>query len=234
MKEILKEFLEQSQYWGFVFSVGAYLSACWLKEKTRLALLNPLLVSAAVIIVFLLGTGVDYAVYSQSASGLGWLLTPATVCLAIPLYKQLHLLKKYGAAVFASIGSGVAASVVSIFLMCRLMGLSHVNYVTLLPKSITTAIGMGVSEEMGGIVTLTVVSIIITGILGNIIADWLFQIFKIEEPIAKGLALGTAAHAIGTAKALELGEIEGAMSSLSIAVAGLLTVVVVPLMSGLI
>ena len=150
MKEILKEFFEQSQYWGFVFSVGAYLSACWLKEKTRLALLNPLLVSAAVIIVFLLGTGVDYAVYSQSASGLGWLLTPATVCLAIPLYKQLHLLKKYGAAVFASIGSGVAASVVSIFLMCRLMGLSHVNYVTLLPKSITTAIGMGVSEERGG------------------------------------------------------------------------------------
>lgn len=105
---------------------------------------------------------------------------------------------------------------------------------TLLPKSITTAIGMGVSEEAGGIVTLTVISIIITGILGNIIADWLFQIFKIEEPIAKGLALGTAAHAIGTAKALELGEIEGAMSSLSIAVAGLLTVVVVPLMSGLI
>ena len=105
---------------------------------------------------------------------------------------------------------------------------------TLLPQSITTAIGMGVSEEAGGIVTLTVISIIITGILGNIIADWLFQIFKIEEPIAKGLALGTAAHAIGTAKALELGEIEGAMSSLSIAVAGLLTVVVVPLMSGLI
>ena len=105
---------------------------------------------------------------------------------------------------------------------------------TLLPKSITTAIGMGVSDEAGGIVTLTVISIIITGILGNIIADWLFQIFKIEEPIAKGLALGTAAHAIGTAKALELGEIEGAMSSLSIAVAGLLTVVVVPLMSGLI
>ena len=104
----------------------------------------------------------------------------------------------------------------------------------LLPKSITTAIGMGISEEAGGIVTLTVISIIITGILGNIIADWLFQIFKIEEPIAKGLALGTAAHAIGTAKALELGEIEGAMSSLSIAVAGLLTVVVVPLMSGLI
>ena len=230
MKEILKEFLEQSQYWGFVFSVGAYLSACWLKEKTRLALLNPLLVSAAVIIVFLLGTGVDYAVYSQSASGLGWLLTPATVCLAIPLYKQLHLLKKYGAAVFASIGSGVAASVVSIFLMCRLMGLSHVNYVTLLPKSITTAIGMGVSEEAGGIVTLTVMSIILTGVLGELV----FRITGVRHPIARGLALGTSAHAIGTAKALELGEIEGAMSSLSIAVAGLMTVIAVPIAANLI
>ena len=101
MKEILKEFLEQSQYWGFVFSVGAYLSACWLKEKTRLALLNPLLVSAAVIIVFLLGTGVDYAVYSQSASGLGWLLSPATVCVANPIKNHLHQQKKDVAAVFA-------------------------------------------------------------------------------------------------------------------------------------
>ena len=234
MKEILKEFLEQSQYWGFVFSVGAYLSACWLKEKTRLALFNPLLVSAAVIIVFLLGTGVDYAVYSQSASGLGWLLTPATVCLAIPLYKQLHLLKKYGAAVFASIGSGVAASVVSIFLMCRLMGLSHVNYVTLLPKSITTAIGMGVSEEAGGIVTLTVMSIILTGVIGNVLGELVFRITGVRHPIARGLALGTSAHAIGTAKALELGEIEGAMSSLSIAVAGLMTVIAVPIAANLI
>ena len=234
MKEILKEFLEQSQYWGFVFSVGAYLSACWLKEKTRLALLNPLLVSAAVIIVFLLGTGVDYAVYSQSASGLGWLLTPATVCLAIPLYKQLHLLKKYGAAVFASIGSGVAASVVSIFLMCRLMGLSHVNYVTLLPKSITTAIGMGISEKMGGIVTITVVVIIVTGILGNILADTICRLCKIEDPIAKGLAIGTSAHALGTAKAMELGEIEGAMSSLSIVVCGILTVISVSIFANFI
>ena len=105
---------------------------------------------------------------------------------------------------------------------------------TLLPKSITTAIGIGVSEEAGGIVTLTVVSIVITGILGNVIADVIFKLFKIEEPVARGLALGTSAHAIGTARALEMGEIEGAMSSLAIAVAGLLTVVVVPLVSGLI
>ena len=165
---------------------------------------------------------------------MSYLLAPATVCLAIPLYQQLQLLKKNWKAVLLAALAGAAASMLSIYLLSLIFGLTHEQYITLLPKSITTAIGMGVSEEAGGIVTLTVISIIITGILGNIIADWLFQIFKIEEPIAKGLALGTAAHAIGTAKALELGEIEGAMSSLSIAVAGLLTVVVVPLMSGLI
>ena len=137
-------------------------------------------------------------------------------------------------AVGTAILAGVAGSAGSIFIMSKAFGLEHAHYVTLLPKSITTAIGMGVSEEAGGIVTLTVVSIIITGILGNIIADWLFGILKIEEPMAKGLALGTAAHAIGTARALELGEIEGAMSSLAIAVSGLLTVLVVPLVSGLI
>ena len=186
------------------------------------------------MIAFLSVFHIEYKEYNRGAVYLSYFLTPATVCLAIPLYKQLELLRQHLIAVASAIVAGVAGSVGSIYVMCRFFRLEHTHYVTLLPKSITTAIGMGVSEEAGGIVTLTVISIIITGILGNIIADWLFQIFKIEEPIAKGLALGTAAHAIGTAKALELGEIEGAMSSLSIAVAGLLTVVVVPLMSGLI
>ena len=125
-------------------------------------------------------------------------------------------------------------SVFSVYLLSLVFRLENVHYVSLLPKSITTAIGMGVSEEAGGIVTLTVVSIILTGIIGNIAADFWFRVTGIKEPIAKGLALGTAAHAIGTARALEMGEIEGAMSSLSIAVAGLMTVVIVPLMSGLI
>ena len=118
--------------------------------------------------------------------------------------------------------------------MAKAFGLNHQLYVTLLPKSITTAIGMGVSEEAGGIVTLTVVSIIVTGIIGNIIADLVFRLFQIEEPMAKGLALGTSAHAIGAARALELGEVEGAMSSLAIAVAGVMTVIVVPLISEMI
>ena len=234
MREMLREFSEQSQYFGFVISVAAYLFGCWLRDKTRLAILNPLLISAVLVIAYLLGVGMDYDTYNKSASYLSWLLTPATVCLAIPLYKQLHLLKEHGAAVAAAISAGVAASAASIFLLCKIMDLSHVHYVTLLPKSITTAIGMGVSEEAGGIVTLTVVSIIITGVSGVIMSEALFKLFKLEEPIARGLALGNGAHAIGTAKALELGEVEGAMSSLAIAVAGLMTVVVVPFIANLI
>lgn len=233
MKETLQGFLDQSQYWGLVFSIAAYLFACWLKEKTRLAILNPLLVSAAIIIVFLVGVGEDYTVYNQGASYLSWLLTPATVCLAIPLYKQLHLLKKHGAAVALSITAGVITSAVSIFLMSRILGLTHIDYVTLLPKSITTAIGMGVSEEAGGIVTLTVMSIILTGVIGNVLGEIILHLTGVRHPVAKGLALGTSAHAIGTAKALELGEIEGAMSSLSIAVAGLMTVIAVPFAANL-
>ena len=203
--------LQESLYFGFVISLAAYLIGCWLKKKVGWAILNPLLVAVVIVIAVLQLLHVDYASYNNSAKYISYLLTPATVCLAIPLYKQLELLKQN----FVSV-------------------MEHIHYVSFLPKSITTAIGMGVSEEAGGIVTITVVCIIITGIFGNIIAETLFKILKIEEPIAKGLALGTSAHAIGTSKALELGEVEGAMSSLSIAVAGLMTVIVVPLVSGLI
>ena len=226
MREGIRLILEQTQYFGLVLSIGAYLFACWLKNKTKLAILNPLLVSAALIIACILGVGMDYETYNKGASYLSWLLTPATVCLAIPLYKQLHLLKKHADAVAVGITSGVVTSAVSIFLMCKVLGMAHVHYVTLLPKSITTAIGMGISEEAGGIVTLTVMSIILTGVLGNMAGETVLKLLKVRHPVAKGLAMGTSAHAVGTAKALEMGEIEGAMSSLSIAVAGLMTVIV--------
>ena len=176
MRECVKWLSEQSQYFGFFISVAAYLFGSWLRDKTKLAILNPLLVSSALVIAYLLGVGLDYDTYNKSASYLSWLLTPATVCLAIPLYKQLRLLKEHGAAVAAGIAAGVAASAVSIFLLCRVMGLTHLHYVTLLPKSITTAIGMGVSEEAGGLVTLTVISIAVTGLTGNIIGETVLRL----------------------------------------------------------
>lgn len=220
-------------YFGMFLSTAAYLFGMWLKKKLGWAVLNPLLVAVVLVIAFLKAAHISYADYNAGAQYISYFLTPATVCLAIPLYKQLELLKKNFVAVALGITSGVAASAASIFVMALLFKLEHVHYVSLLPKSITTAIGMGVSEEAGGIVTLTVISIILTGIFGNIIADAWFDFTHIKSPLAKGLALGTAAHAIGTARALEMGEVEGAMSSLSIAVSGLLTVVVVPAVSGL-
>ena len=206
-------------YFGVFVSLFAYLIGMELKKKFGWPVLNPLLVAIILVIAFLKATGITYTDYNEGASYISYFLTPATVCLAIPLYKQLELLKRNLTAVATAITAGVIGSVVSVYVMSMIFKLEHVHYVSLLPKSITTAIGMGVSEEAGGIVTMTIVSIIIIGI---------------KEPIAKGLALGTSAHAIGTAKALELGEVEGAMSSLSIAVAGLMTVVSVPIMSGLI
>ena len=166
----------------------------------------------------------DYDVYYSGAKYLSYLLTPATVCLAVPLYEKLELLKNNWKAIFAGITAGVLASLCCILVMSLICGLSHEEYVTFLPKSITTAIGMGISEELGGYVTLTVAVIIITGVLGNMFAPAICRIFRIQEPIAKGIAIGTASHAVGTAKAIEMGEVEGAMSSLSIAVAGVLTV----------
>ena len=218
---------------GIVISLLAYEIGLAAQRKWKLAVLNPLLISIVLVIAFLLVFHVDYESYNLSAKYLSYLLTPATVCLAIPLYLQLDLLKKNILAILGGVFSGVLASLGSVLAMSVLFGLDHAEYVTMLPKSITTAIGMGVSEELGGYVTISVAVIIITGVLGNMIAEVVYKIAKIEEPIARGLGLGTSAHAIGTAKAMELGPVEGAMSSLAIAVAGLLTVVGASVFAGM-
>ena len=221
----MNDFFTTSVYAGVVVSLLAYMLGVYLRKKFDIAILNPLLVSVVVTILVLVAGKVDYDIYYEGAKYISWFLTPATVCLAIPLYEQLTLLKKNLKAIIIGITSGVLASLLTVFLLSLLMGLSHKEYVTLLPKSITTAIGMGVSEELGGYVTITVAVIVITGVLGNILAEPVCKLFRITEPIAKGVAIGSSSHAIGTAKAMEMGEIEGAMSSLSIAVAGILTVI---------
>ncbi len=227
------EFIENSVFLGALLTLGAYEIGLLLKKKFKMAVFNPLLIAIFCVIGILCILDVDYETYEEGGRYVSYLLTPATVCLAVPLYQQLQLLKKNIKAIMAGIAAGVLASLVSVFALAKLFSLSHEQYVTLLPKSITTAIGMGVSEELGGIVTITVAVIIITGVLGNMIADVVYKVAKIEEPIAKGLALGTSAHAIGTAKAMELGQVEGAMSSLAIAVAGLLTVIASSIFAGL-
>ena len=230
----MNEFVLNSAFAGVTISLLTYMLGMYLRKRFKSGLLNPLLLSIEVSIVVLLAAHIDYEAYNAGAKYLSWFLTPATVCLAIPLYEQLQLLKKNWTAVAAGIVSGVLTNMVTVFALALLFGLNHQEYVTLLPKSITTAIGMGVAEELGGYVTITVAVIVITGVLGNILGDTVCKVFGIREPIAKGLALGTSAHAIGTAKAMEMGEVEGAMSSLSIAVSGVLTVAAASFFAGLI
>lgn len=228
----MREVLTNSLFFGALISLAGYELGLLLKKKFRLAVFHPLLIGSVCVISVLILFHIDYESYHQGGQYLSYLLTPATVCLAVPLYEQLSLLRKNLKAVAAGILSGVLASMFSVLVFSRLFGLNHEEYVTLLPKSITTAIGMGVSEELGGIVTITVAVIVITGVLGNVAADLVCRIFKIEEPIAKGLALGASSHAIGTAKAMEMGMAEGAMSSLAIVVAGLLTVISASVFAG--
>lgn len=228
----MKDLLTNSVFFGVTISFLAYEFGVLLKKKWKFALLNPLLIAIAVVIIVLVAFHIDFDTYNEGAQYLSYFLTPATVCLAVPLYEQIELLKKHWKAIIAGIISGVLTSALCILVLSVAFGLDHKMYVTLLPKSITTAIGMGVSEELGGIVTITVAVIIVTGVIGNVLAEAIYKIFRVEEPIAKGIGIGTAAHAVGTAKAMELGEVEGAMSSLSIAVAGIITVIAASIFSG--
>lgn len=225
-------FFENSVFFGVTISIVAYGVGCVLKDKLKMDIFNPVLISIVAVIAVLACAHIDYDVYYSGAQYLSYLLTPATVCLAVPLYEKIELLKEHWKAIVAGILSGVLTTLLCVLAMSLIFGFSHEEYVTFLPKSITTAIGMGVSEELGGLVTITVAVIIITGVLGNVIAEAVLKVAKIEEPIAKGLALGTSAHAIGTSKAMELGPVEGAMSSLAIAVAGLLTVIAASVFAG--
>lgn len=230
----MKEFIMESSLFGVVLSLAAFQVGAFIRKKTGISFLTPLVTATAIIIVFLVIADIDYEVYNEGASLLRYFLTPATVCLAVPLYQKLQILKENFAAVIIGIVSGVFTSVLSILACCLLFKLDHEMYVTLLPKSITTAIGISVSEEFGGIVALTTAAIIIAGNIGGMFAEIVFKVFRIKEPISKGLALGTASHVMGTSKAMEIGDVEGAMGSLAIAVAGIITVIVLPFFANII
>ncbi|TWH81764.1 LrgB family protein [Sedimentibacter saalensis] len=225
----MKEVIGNSVYFGVALCLLSYIAGIWIKKKLKWAILNPLLVSIVIVIAVLLIFDIDYESFNNGGKYVSYFLTPATVCLAIPLYQQLELLNKNFKAIMAGILAGVFTSLFTILVMSFLFKLNHEQYVTILPKSITTAIGIAVSTELGGIKTITVAAIVMTGILGNVMGEGLCRLFKITDPIAVGLSFGTSSHAIGTSRALELGEIQGAMSSLSIAISGLLTVVLAPI-----
>ena len=224
--------VQSSAYFGFFITLFGYWVSTQIAKRMRSTLCNPLLLTIIFIIAFLKLADISYASYDNGAKCINYFLTPSTVCLAVPLYRQLKLLKEYAGAILISIMSGTVACAIMIFGLAKLFLLENSIYASLVPKSITTAIALGMSEELGGLSAVTVMAVFVTGILGAVIATTVFKIFKIEDPVAQGLAMGTAAHAIGTSKALELGEIQAAMSSLAIAVTCILTVIMGPIVEG--
>lgn len=211
---------------GIFLTLAVFLMMNFVKQKTKIDLLNPLLLSIIFIIIFLKATNIKYEEYKIGADVINIFLTPATIALAIPLKKELSKLKKHLNSLMLGIMVGVLTSAASIILIKFIFTLEEHHYKSLLPKSITTAIGIGISESIGGIPSITVFAIIMTGIFGSIICNSIFKFLKITNPIARGLALGCASHAIGTAKAVELGELESAASSLGMVLSGIVTVVV--------
>ena len=222
------DYLNTSAVWGTALTLAAFALGTFLHRKTKAAWCNPLLWGSIFVIIVLSGLKIPYPDYKGSAAPLTYLLFPATVSLAVPLYEQWELLKKNVLAILAGIAAGVVTSIGSILLLAGLFWLDAASAVSLLPKSVTTAIGVDVSTELGGIPALTTAVIILTGIVGNLLAVSLCKLLRITNPIARGIAIGTSSHAIGTSKALEIGQVEGAMSSLSIAVAGILTAILCP------
>ena len=213
---------------SLVLTVGAFQVGLWCQKKTGSALCNPILIGAILVILVLLLTGISPEDYQAGTAGLSWLLTPATVCLALPLYRQMKILKKNLSAIAAGIAAGTVSSLLGILLMCCLFDLDQPLTVSLLPKSITTAMGIVLSEQCGGIAPLTSVVIIITGILGSLTGSTLCRLFRFTDPITQGVAFGTASHVIGTSRATELHPLAGAVSSLSLVVAGILTALLFP------
>ena len=214
-----------SLYFGLALSLFMYFTVDFLKKWVKTSLFNPLFISSLLIILILSLLKIEYSEFNQSAQWLHFMLTPATIVLAVPLYQQFKLLQEHALVIFLGVLSGVIASLISVYLLSLLFGLDQTMLITLLPKSITAAIAIGVAEEYQGIVTITVAAVIITGITGNVIAEPVCKFFRIKNPIAKGIAIGTSSHVVGTSKAMEMGEVEGAMSSLAIVVAGLTTVI---------
>ena len=224
----MAELFQELPLLSLVLTVTAYQIGLWCQKKWHSPLCNPLLIAVILVIAFLLPTGIQIADYQAGMESISWLLTPATVCLALPLYRQLKVLKKQLPAILAGIVAGTLASLGCILLLCMAMQVSEPVGISLLPKSITTAMGIVLSQQNGGIPSLTAAAIAVTGILGSLLGTSLCKLLRIQNPVAQGVAFGTASHVIGTSKAAEIGQLQGAVSSLSLAVAGILTALVFP------
>ena len=222
----MHEFFTSSTFFAVSLTVVAFSFGSACQKKWKWAVLNPILIGAAVIILVLKLLNISNSVYQEGCAFLSYLLTPATICLAISFYDQFQKLKAHLAAAILGILAGTIASIGTIWFMANLFNLDAAITGSLLPKSVTTAIGVALSQEIGGIAAITTASIVITGIIGNITGPSLCRLFRLKSEVAQGVAFGTSSHVVGTAKAAELSQLTGAVSSMSLTVAGIITAVI--------
>lgn len=219
-----------SPVFGVLTSIIAYEIGALIKRKFKLSVFNPLLIAIIILIAFLCKFNIKYSDYNNGGQIISFFLAPATVALALPLYKKFSLFKENALPILLGILCGTISGIMSVIALSKLFNLSAKLTKSLVPKSITTPIGMALAQQLGGLPSIAVVAIIITGILGSIIGPTLYKVLKIDDKVAMGIAMGSASHAVGTAKAMEIGEIEGAMSGLTIAISGIMTVLIAPVL----
>lgn len=214
-----------SPFFGIALSIVAFSIGVWIQKKTGLVICNPLIIAIVLVSGVLLLFEIPYESYNEGGSIINMFLAPATSCLAVSVYTRMELLKKNWLPILAGCVAGSLTSMGSVFLLCRLFGLDEAMTYSLLPKSVTTPIAVGIAESHGGISSITVAAVILTGIMGSILAPFLIRIFRVKDSMTAGLAIGACSHAVGTSKAIEIGETEGAMSGLAIGICGIVTVV---------
>ena len=217
--------LVSTPYFGIALTILYYWIGTKIQKKTGLVICNNLIIAAGLVVVTLLLFRIPYDSYYVGGSIINAFLGPATACMAVNIYRKLELLKKNWLPVLVGCLAGAVTSIASVFVMSRLFGLDRAMTVSLLPKSVTTPIASAISEGQGGIVSITVAAVIFTGIVGNLMAPFLIKLFRVKDSLAAGLGVGACSHAIGTAKALEIGDTEGAMSGLAIGICGVITAV---------
>ena len=223
-EQVLSELLS-SPFFGIALSIVAFSIGVWIQKKTGLVICNPLIIAIVLVSGVLLLFKIPYESYNEGGSIINMFLAPATSCLAVSVYTRMELLKKNWLPILAGCVAGSLTSMGSVFLLCRLFGLDEAMTYSLVPKSVTTPIAVGIAESHGGISSITVAAVILTGIMGSILAPFLIRIFRVKDSMTAGLAIGACSHAVGTSKAIEIGETEGAMSGLAIGICGIVTVV---------
>lgn len=220
------EALRESGFFAITLTIAAFCIGTSLQKKWKIALLNPILTGAAMVAVVLWLLDIPVEQYQADCASLSYLMTPATICLSIACYDQIQKLRRHLLPITLGVLGGVLSSLLSVWLLAQLFGFDHVTTVSLLPKSVTTAIGIAISQQAGGIGALTTAVIVITGILGNVAGPMLCKLFHLDDPVSQGVAYGTSSHVVGTSRANEISTLAGAVSSLSLTLSGLITTIV--------